>query len=184
MLEILVPESELFNEDTNEVITTKSQILRLEHSLVSVAKWEAKWQKIYLTDEANKTDEEIRDYIKCMTTTQNVDPNVYLALTNENIKQITEYINSPQTATVFYERKDTASGHFKKEKISSEIIYYWMIANNVPIEFQKWHLNRLLTLLRYISLKNAPAKKMGRQEALAEQRRLNALRRAKMNSKG
>lgn len=161
----------------------KEQTIQLEHSLVSISKWESKWCKSFLhTAKSNKmTDEETVDYIRCMTLTQNVPLEVYDNLTDENVKEIIEYINAPMTATTFSETKN---GKVNNEIITSELIYYWMIAQNIPEKFEKWHLNRLLTLIRVCSIKNAPPKKTSKQQTISQYKALNAARRKKFNSKG
>ena len=180
MLCITIPARDLWDETREEFISTKEQTLQLEHSLVSLSKWESKWHKPFLhTDD--KTAEETLDYIKCMTLNHNVDPNVYLSLTAENITQINDYIGDPMTATTFSEEK---GGKKNNEKITSELIYYWMVAYNIPFECQKWHLNRLITLIRVCGVKNSPPKKMSKGEIMARNAELNAKRRAKLNSKG
>lgn len=180
MLQIVVPATEQFNELTQEFISTKEQTLQLEHSLVSLSKWESKWCKPFLS-KIEKTDEETIDYIKCMTLTQNVNPNVYRALTFSNIKEINNYIESPMTATRFSNEKQSGGN---REIITSELIYYWMIALNIPMECQKWHLNRLLALIKVCNIKNQPAKKMSKREIMSRNASLNAARRQKLNSKG
>lgn len=180
MLKITIPARELFDERTQTFISTKEQTLQLEHSLVSLSKWESKWCKAFLS-KTEKTIDETIDYIKCMTITQNVDPNVYNCLTSDNIEAINNYIGSPMTATTFYEDKQNAS---KKETVTSELIYYWMISLNIPMECQKWHLNKLLTLIRVCSIKNAPPKKMSRRELSSRYASLNAARRNKLNTTG
>lgn len=178
MLNIVVPDQEFFNEETQEFFTLKGQTLQLEHSLVSLSKWESKWNKPFLSKN-EKTLKETIDYIKCMTITQNVKPYIYDMLTNENILDINKYIDSPMTATTF-NVQNTPS----REIITSEIIYYWMISLNIPLECQKWHLNRLLTLIRVCNLKNAPSKKMSKKEIISRNAALNAARRKKLNTKG
>lgn len=180
MLKITVDETELFDESKQEFINIKGQTLQLEHSLVSISKWESKWCKPFLSKE-NKSLEEIIDYVKCMTITQNVDPNVYLALSNENIVAINKYIDAPMTATTF---SNNIGSPKNGETITSELIYYWMIASEIPVEFQKWHLNRLLTLIKICNIKNSPPKKMSNKATMRQNTSLNAARRRAMNSKG
>ena len=179
MLKITVPGLELYDEEKNEFINYKDQTLQLEHSLVSISKWEAKWHKPFLSDE-DKTLEEIIDYIKCMTITQNVKSDVYDRLTSDNIQTINDYIQDSMTATTFSDDKKTG----KKEIVTSEIIYYWMVTYNIPMECQKWHLNRLLTLVKVCTIKNSPPKKMSNSEIISRNKALNAARRKKMNTKG
>ena len=181
MLTIIIPSNELFDERTQEFVSTKEQKLQLEHSLVSISKWESKWCKPFLSKDT-MTREETIDYIKCMTLTQNVDPAVYRNITNPIIKEINAYINAPMTATWFSE--DNKKGSPNREVITSEIIYYWMITLQIPVEFQKWHLNRLLTLVKVCNIKNTPAKKLSRKELLNRNRALNESRRRAANSKG
>ena len=180
MLQITIPAVELWDERKQEFITTKEQTLQLEHSLVSLSKWESKWCKPFLTKQ-EKTFEETLDYIKCMTITQNVDPEVYNYLTNENIEEINNYINAPMTATYFSDDKMAKSS---REQITAELIYYWMIALNIPFECQKWHLNRLLTLIKVCNIKNQPPKKRSKKEIMSRNAALNAARRKRLNTKG
>lgn len=180
MLTLRVEGRELFDEIRDEFITIKPATLQLEHSLISISKWEAKWEKPFLST-GDKTREEIIDYIKCMTITQNIDPNVYLCLTNEDIDKISNYIGAKMSATWFNER-ETKPG--RKEVVTSEVIYYWMIAFNIPPEYQKWHLNRLMTLIRICSIKNAPPKKQSKRDIMQRNAKLNAARRKQYNSKG
>lgn len=180
MLTIEIPETELYINSTEEFKTIKAQTIVLEHSLVSISKWESKWCKPFISKDP-KTSEELIDYIRCMTITNNVDPDVYLALNDSHIKQINAYIESPMTATWFSDKDKKGKS---KEIVTSELIYYWMTAFQIPFECQKWHINRLMTLIRICSIKNQPPKKMNKKEALSQQRSLNAARRKAMNTSG
>ena len=180
MLEIKIPETEQWDELKQEFVYTKAQTLQLEHSLVSLSKWESKWCKPFLSKE-DKTFEETIDYIRCMTLNRHVPDEVYGFLTRSNIKQINEYISAPMTATWF--SQDT-TGRGSREQITSELIYYWMIALNIPFECQKWHLNRLLTLIRVCNLKNQPSKKMSRREIMSRNAALNAARKKQLGTNG
>lgn len=179
MLHILVDNvGEFFDERTNEFITVKPQTLAMEHSLLSLSKWEAKWHKPFLSDD-QKTEEEYLDYIRCMTITPNVNPIIYQCLSNKNFEEIRNYIADPHTATVI---KKPRSG--KGRAVTSELIYYWMTVCNIPIECEKWHLNRLITLVEIASIENSPKKKMGKNDIYRQNRDLNALRRAKYKTRG
>ena len=178
MLLLTIPPIEMFNEKTSEFVYSKETKISLEHSLVSLSKWESRWNKPFLSKD-NKTLEETIDYIRCMTITQNVDPEVYFRLTDENINTINKYIESPMTATTFSD-----NGHSSREIITSELIYYWMISLNIPMECQKWHLNRLLTLIRICNVKNQPPKKISKNTRMSKQAALNAARRKQFNTKG
>lgn len=180
MLQITVPAQEFWNEATNEFINTKEVTLTLEHSLVSLSKWESKWCKPFLTKEP-KTTEETLDYIKCMTLTQNVPSDVYSRLTPQNIREINDYIENPHTATTIHINQ---KGPKSSEIITSELIYYWMTALQIPWESQKWHLNRLLTLIQVCNVKNQPPKKMSQRELMSRNSALNAARRQRLHSKG
>ena len=180
MLQITIPGIELWDESREIFTQTKEQTLQLEHSLVSLSKWESKWGKAFLSKQ-EKTYEETIDYIKCMTITQNVDPNVYNCLSKSIIDKITEYIEAPMTATYF--SKEQSSGN-SREQVTSELIYYWMIALNIPFECQKWHLNRLLTLIRVCNIKNQPPKKMSKRAIMSRNAALNAARRKQLNTRG
>lgn len=179
MLHITIPATELWDEEKQEFIAIKETELQLEHSLVSISKWESKWCKTFLSKQ-EKTYEQTIDYIKCMTITQNVKPEVYKCLTRDNLEQINAYISAPMTATWFQNENSSPN----REQVTSELIYYWMIAFNVPFECQKWHLNRLLTLIKVCSIKNKQPKQMNRREIMSRNAALNAARRKQLNSKG
>ena len=179
MLKIRIPSLEVYDEKNDLFITIPDTELQLEHSLISISKWESKWCKPFLKNE-EKTNEELLDYIQCMTLNQNVDPLVYKYIPINLIKQISEYIEAPMTATTFSENSKGRS----KEIITNEIIYYWMVSFNIPFECQKRHLNRLLTLIRVCSIKNAPQKKMTQREIMAKNKALNKARRKQLNSRG
>ena len=185
MLKIVVPATKIgeeFNEATSEFIPimTKQQTLQLEHSLVSLSKWESKWRKPFLA-KGKRTMEETIDYVRCMTLTQNVDPNVYKALTPQLLTEISAYIDASMTATTFAKRGNRPSSN---ELITSELIYYWMVSYQIPFECQKWHLSRLLTLINVCNVKNAPQKKMSKREIRARNRAMNAANRRKWNTRG
>lgn len=180
MLTINIPPTELWDETKNEFIEFPGKKLQLEHSLVSLSKWESIWKKPFITPTSQpKTREETLSYVRCMTITQNVDPYVYRFLTNDNLEAIRQYIDDPMTATTFQ-----SPGNSSKEIVTSEVIYYWMITFGIPMECQKWHLNRLLTLVRVCSIKNQPAKKMSNRQILSNNAKLNAARRAALHTKG
>lgn len=182
MLEVTIPAIELFNPETNEFYKPleKDQTLLLEHSLLSLHKWEQKWKKPFISDK-NKSIEETIDYIRCMTISRGVDQNVYKVIPPSVISQVTEYINDPMTATTF---SDSQNKKKNRKIITAEIIYYWMIALNIPVEFEKWHLNSLLTLIEVCSIKNQPPKKRSKSEIYARNRAINEQRRAALHSKG
>lgn len=180
MLKVTIPKSEFFDEETNEFVYVNECTLALEHSLVSISKWESKWCKPFISSD-QKTHEETIDYIRCMTLTQNVNPDVYNYIPSDVIAQIQEYIDAPMTAT-WFSKNDNARK--SREIITSELIYYWMIALNIPFECQKWHFNRLLTLIRVCSLKNSPPKKMSQKDILSRNRALNAARRKAAHHSG
>ena len=176
---IHVPKGEFWDERKREFVYTKETTLKLEHSLISIAKWESKWHIPYLSSE--KTNEQALDYVRCMTLNPDVDPNVYLRLTVDDIKELKEYIEDPMTATTIKDDgRKTGSG----QRITAELVYYWMTQFNIPIEFEKWHFNRLITLIRVCAEESNPNKKMSKAEAARSMREINAARRAKYNTKG
>lgn len=179
MLQITIPENEFFNDSTGEFISIRKTTLRLEHSLLSLSKWEAKWHVPFLT-EKEKTQEQCIDYIRCMTITPNVDPMVYLGLTKENFDAVNNYIDDPATATTIKETRKSRS----REIVTSEIIYYWMVSLNIPFECEKWNLNRLIMLVRVCSIKNEPPKKANRRDLYVRNNMLNQQRRKMLNSTG
>lgn len=182
MLQITIPAFSYFDEIREEFIDVKKDTtLQLEHSLKSIAKWEAKWKKPFIGNSRTppKSREELIDYIRCMTLTQNVDPVVYVGITNSILQAVTEYIEDPMTATWFSEDSKKKPN---SEIITAEIVYYWMISLNIPLECEKWHLNRLITLIRVCSIKNQPPKKMNPKQALSKRRALNAARNKRFGS--
>lgn len=191
-LELEIAAHEGWDAKKEEFVNTPHVVLRLEHSLVSLSKWESKHKKPYLKDNEQKTPEEILDYIKCMTITQNVPDEVYALLTKQDLEKINNYIIDPMTATWFNENNanngPSQQTRRKKEQITSELIYYWMISYRIPMQCEKWHLNRLLTLIRIFSIKDAEANgktnKMSKRDVVSQNRALNAARRKASGSKG
>lgn len=182
MLRIKIKPKEFWDEENQEfVMNNHEQVLQLEHSLVSISKWESKWCVPFLGKKGDvKSPKQTLDYIKCMTITQNVKDEVYENLSSSDITVINDYISQPMTATTFNELNNGTS----KEIITSELIYYWMISLNIPMECQRWHINRLLTLIRVCNIKNGPAKKMNKKEIASKYASLNAVRRQQLKSKG
>lgn len=180
MLEIEVPACEYWVEETEEFMYYDGCTIKMEHSLVSLAEWESRYKKPFL--ETNLSPEEKLVYYRYMTLNKEEVPiDVYLNLTMQDVKAINDYIDDPMTATWFREDKKNARTH---EIVTAEIIYYWMIALQIPMECQYWHLKRLLTLIRVCNEKNQPDKKMSNAEILARNRALNEARRKKLNSRG
>ena len=180
MLQITVPAMELWDDSTEEFIYKDEQTLQLEHSLVSLSKWESKYCKPFIS-KTKKTPEEVLDYIKFMTLTRNVKPDVYDRLTRANLDAIDSYINTRHTATTISEDKN-AKG--KSEIVTAEIIYYWMFSYHIPLECQKWHLDRLLTLIRVFNAKNAPPKKKSKTATARRYAAMNAERKRALHTKG
>ena len=180
MLQIYLDDVHCFDEATETFIDVKGQLIKLEHSLVSVSKWESKWKKPFLSREGH-TREETIDYIRFMTITQNVNPLLFRYISDENIRKINDYMDDPMSATTF--RKQEGKGGSAKVTTSEEI-YYYMTACQIPWDAEKWHLNRLMTLIHICEEKNKPKKKMRKGEIARQRRNLNASRRKKMNSRG
>ena len=181
------PDREYYDEQKCEFVSIKGlekdQKLQLEHSLVSLSKWESKWHKPFLDTltKGKLTLEETLDYIKCMTLTKNVDERIYDFIDEDNVKKINEYISNPMTATTITNHGPKGRN---KEIMTSELIYYYMIALNIPCEFEKWHLNRLMMLIQVCSIKNESPKKMSRRDIMSRNAALNAARRKQFNTKG
>lgn len=180
MLRLKIAPTEMWDERKQEFVQTGERELMLEHSLVSLAKWESKWQKPFL-DQKPKTGDEMLDYVRCMTITQNVSPETYSRLTTGNMAEIEQYISRPMTATTFSAEQH---GNRNGEKTTAELIYYWMVTLSIPFECEKWHLNRLLALIRVCNMKNQPARKKSQRAILQENRALNAARRQRLRTRG
>lgn len=183
MLTITVPETEFYDQ-SKEVFTVAPEVtLELEHSLASLSKWESIYEKPFLKDD-EKTDEETLGYIKAMTLTPGIPDEVYNRLTPDHISEIGNYMSAKMTATWFAENKFAPKKPKSREIITAELIYYWMISLNIPIECEHWHLSKLFTLIRVCSEKNSPPKKMSRREIAERNRQLNEQRRAQMKTTG
>lgn len=180
MLTIHIPSVDLFNEKTQQFEQSEPWTLELEHSLVSLSKWESMYEKPFLGI-GKKTDSEVLGYIRAMTITPDVPVEVYSRLTNENLTQIDNYINRKMTATRFNEDPSRVRG---REIITAELIYYWMLSLNIPFECEHWHLNKLFALIQICNNKNSPKKKMSRRELAARQHALNEQRKAQLNTRG
>ena len=186
MLTIVVPatpEKELWDERTQEFVylpPQREQTLKLEHSLVSISKWESKWHKPFLTN-SEKTNSEVQDYVRCMTLNSNVDAAVYSRLTKKNLSDIYDYIKNPMTASIVPDKKNNAGGY---ETPTSELIYYWMIEEGIPVEFDKWHINRLITLIKMCAYKSQAPSKRNRRDVAREYAALNDARRKARHSRG
>ena len=181
MLTITVQPSELYDSVKREFITTKLQVLQLEHSLISISKWESKWHKTFLS-QTPKTNEQTIDYVRCMTINSGIDPRTYMALSKENLEDINRYINDPMSATCF--AKEPESRGRTGEPMTSELIYYWLVHFDINWKAETWHLNRLLNLIRICKMKTGSKGKRNQRELLSQQAALNAARREAWGTKG
>ena len=190
MLRVEIPEQkDIFDESTQMFLPeTKKTVLNLEHSLIAISKWESKWKVPYLDPNVKKSHEMEIDYIKCMTINNNlIDPNIYNVIPMPIYKQILDYIADPMTATQFKSTnnvKKRGSSITGEKIITSELLYYYMIANNIPSEYEKWHVSRLMVLIRICGIKNGPVKKKSKQEIISENDRINEERRNQLHSTG
>lgn len=183
MLRIEIEGTQLWDEENEQFIVTEPMKLYLEHSLVSISKWESVYRRPYLFPQTFSKKETI-DYIKCMCLDNDISDDVFYAIYGNSklMKEIDDYINSSPTATTINDN-DTKK-HRNSEKITSELIYYWMVANEIPFECENWHIERLLTLIQVCNVKNRPPKKQSMKDIYARNKSLNAARRAKHHSKG
>jgi hypothetical protein len=179
MLNLKVQLVEGFDNSTGKFVDLEVYELELEHSLVSLSKWEEFFHKPFLSDE-KKTPEETLYYIQCMVLDGEIPDEVWGKLTEAHMQQINDYINDPHTGTTFSGGNDKPS----RERISSELIYYWMTALQIDWQAQYWHLNRLMTLIKVANLKNQPQKKMNQREAAQRFADLNRQRLAANGGQG
>lgn len=180
MLELTVPDTEYYDEAKDEFVSKPGGFLVLEHSLLSISKWESKMKKPFLdTISKNMTLQEFIEYIRCMTVNK-PKPEVYDSITSDILERIRSYIDDPMTATWFSDRNKRPS----REIVTSEVVYYWMTALQIPFECEKWHFNRLMTLITVCNLKNQPPKKMSKRDIMSRNASLNAARRKASGSRG
>lgn len=180
MFKLHILGEELFDEETSTFINKEGYVFELEHSLLSVSKWESVFEKPFLST-TDKSTEEVLSYIDFMVVTPNAPNQIHPLLSDENYVEVNNYINAKQTATTF---ADTSDKGKSSEIITSELIYYWMIAYNIPFECERWHLNRLFSLIKICSIKNSKPKKMSRSEMAQRNQQLNAERKAKLKTNG
>lgn len=174
VLDLYVPGKEFWNSELQEFIYTKDITLHLKHSLISLTRWEQHYKRRFL-DDGPKNEEEYRFYIQCMTLNKDVDPLIYTVLQEDDIKKVTDYLHDSMTATTLPKQNDKSN---KGERLSSELIYYYMSALNIPFECEKWFLNNLIILISIASIKNNPQEKKSKP-SWSSIRALNAARNAK-----
>lgn len=179
MLKITVGDKEVYDESIQEFKAQGGVVLELEHSLVSLSKWESEFEKPFLTNDP-KSGLEIIGYVRAMCLRPDIQETVFQKLSGENFQEINSYIDSKMSATWFNEKQSERS----REVVTSELIYYWMTVYRIPFTCETWHLNRLFTLIRICNVKQDKPKPMTRAEQASEQRRINAERRARFNSTG
>lgn len=179
MLRLEVITEEGYDESSEQFVAASSRILELEHSLLSLSKWESKWCVPFLSTNS-KTEEQTLDYIRMMYLRGEFPEDIWTKLEPKHYDQIREYIDAPMTATTFNDKKAKAS----REIVTAELIYYWMIALGIPFECQEWHLNKLLTLVKVCNIKNSPKQKMSAADSAQQRQQLNEERRRATGSRG
>jgi hypothetical protein len=171
----------LWDEETETFVEHIVSSIDFEHSLASMSKWESKWEQAFL-GRTEKTAEQVYDYLSMMCLTPGVTREQILGLSQENFTQINEYIESQQTATKFAEQPNRRGSG---EQITSDLVYYWMVAFRIPWEAQYWHLNKLLALVRICNAKQSgKTQKVPRHDTAQRNRDLNAERRKKYGTSG
>jgi hypothetical protein len=181
MLTLTIGGTEVFNEEDQTFSVVDSTVLQLEHSLLSLSKWESKTLKPFLSTD-KKTPRELELYVEAMIITSDFEPDIVRRFSQKDLDAVNAYINSSESATTFGNMPETKG---RGEIVTSELIYYWMVMFNIPFHpCETWHLNRLLALIRIANIKNSKSKKMSRHELVARNRALNEERRAKLNTRG
>lgn len=189
MLTLEVPDREYFNEGNGEFVTITGRTLKMEHSLLSLSKWEEKWHEPFLGRVGQKTEhtpEQIAYYMSCMVVGEDIPPSFFEGLSSDLANQIRDYIDDPHTATTFYDPNGQKSQGGRKQTVTAELIYYWMFRLDIPIELQSWNLNRLMTLIRVCEIQDKPKKgnKIPRSKLAAQRSALNAQRMAQLGTTG
>lgn len=180
MLKLTFPPADFFDEDSQKFISLPGFELELEHSLLALSEWESKWEKPFL-GESSLTPEETLDYVRCMIVTPEFPPDALDRLDDETVQQVVSYIERKMTATWF---ADSGSRGPRVETITSELIYYWMTTYQIPFECERWHLNRLMTLIRICDVKQNPPKKRSPEEVAQRNAEINRKRREQLGTKG
>lgn len=188
VLKLDIPKGEWWDDENERFVMTNPCVLNMEHSLISIYRWESKYKRAFLNEKDQKTKDELIDYFRMMTISKPASDKVY-ELISENaelISKISEYLEDTMTATTFAINDAGDSYNPKKTIITAEIIYYWMVTFSIPFECEKWHLNKLFTLIRVCAIKNQPPNqnKMPKSELYARNRELNAKRKAEFNTRG
>lgn len=146
-------------------------VLQFEHSLLSLSKWESKSKTPFLATPV-KTAEVLLDYFEDMLLTPGTPPGIIYRLSPEQLKELTEYINDPMSASSVPQE---GPNRRTPEITTSELIYYWMTALKIPFNpAETWHLNRLMMLIQIANYKNQPEKKRRPGQVLNDWREQNA----------
>lgn len=178
MLELVINGGEMWDPVREEFVNTSTTTLKLEHSLVSISKWEAKYKRAFLSEkEGPKNDEEVIDYIRFMTLNEVPDPSIYNSMSRDTVEIVLKYMEDSQTATTFNEANSRRRGRRNIKRITAEIIYWEMITLGIPLECENWNFNRLMTLIRVCDEKETPTKKMSQNDILRQYASVNAKRR-------
>ena len=186
MIEITIPKNEVIDSETGIIYRAeKDWHLKMEHSLISIQKWEAKWHVAFLNQNHKRSFEETIDYLRCMTLTPNVPDEVFYCIPPEELKRVAAYIEDPMTATRISDAPGKPTGvRARKDVMTAEVIYYMMIALNIPSEYRKWHFNQLMTLIRVIEAKQGPKKKRRMKDVLTDYKAINEANKKRFNTKG
>lgn len=179
MLIIRVPQTEVFDSKTETFNYLPETVLKLEHSLISLSKWESRWHKPYLKPDPNRSVAETMDYIRCMSLTS-IDLQTVSRLSSKDYETIQAYVNEQSTATTVKH----VGGKKNTQTVTSELIYAWMTELRIPWEAQKWHLSRLMTLIDVMNERQKPQQKMSKAQTAKQNAAINAARRARYNTRG
>lgn len=180
MITIHFEEMEYYDEQLNRFYTLPPKVVNFEYSLAAVAEWEAIWKIPLLNTELGVDSDMFLSLAMCMSDDREL---LEYYLDDTEKAELHKYLSDSQTATTINSSQNgNTTGRGKV--YTAEEIYALMFMNGIPIEWESRNLNRLLVILRIISIYQNPPKKMSQQDVMKQNARLNRERKNKYKTKG